>query len=181
MAKPTSFPALLATLTQALSSATESTEKLSAPIPPQNGISLLDVKNELFLSYLQNLVFLIVLKIRNRKSSSSNDEDEDVASEVLDDVVTSKLVELQIYLERGVRPLENRLKYQIDKVLSAADDARRAEDLAKPKLNGKPIQEDSEDDEASDKDDEEDSDAEPTNGVTDTDKMNEKFRRADSI
>jgi len=103
MATQSSFPALLETLTQALTSASESTQKLSAPIPPQDGISLLDVKNELFLSYLQNLVFLVVLKIRNRKNGASDDDEE----QDLDNSVVKKLVELQIYLEKGVRPLED--------------------------------------------------------------------------
>jgi U3 small nucleolar ribonucleoprotein protein LCP5 len=127
MATTTSLAALLNTLTDALASATESVSKIKPPIPPNDGISLLDVKNELFLSYLQNLVFLIILKLRNRKHGSS-EEDEN-----LDTAVVKKLVELQVYLEKGVRPLEARLKYQIDKVLRAADDAKRAEDAAKPK------------------------------------------------
>lgn len=156
MAAQTSFAALLQTLTQALSSASESTEKLSAPIPPKDGISLLDVKNELFLSYLQNLVFLIILKLRNRTSTSPDDDEEDD----LDKSVVKKLVELQVYLEKGVRPLEGRLKYQIDKVLQAADDAKRNEDASKPKTNGKASRDaDSEDD------DSENSDAESNNGA----------------
>ncbi len=155
MATTNSFPALLETLTQALSSASESAERIQSPIPPKDGISLLDVKNELFLSYLQNLVFLILLKIRNRKSGTE-DEDED-----LDNSAVKKLVEFQVYLEKGVRPLEGKLKYQIDKVLRAADDARRAEDAAKPKLNtkAKHVEEDEDDSE-------DDSDAESTNGVS---------------
>jgi len=147
----TTFPALLDTLQQALSSAAESAQKLDAPIPPKDGISLLDVKNELFLSYLQNLVFLIILKLRNRRSGS---EDED---EELDNSVVKKLVELQVYLEKGVRPLESRLKYQIDKVLRAADDARRAEETTIVQTNGKVVRDD--------EDSEDDSDAESTNGV----------------
>ncbi|KAH8656092.1 Sas10/Utp3/C1D family-domain-containing protein [Tricladium varicosporioides] len=153
MATKTSFPALLDTLTQALSSALESTEKLSAPIPPKDGISLLDVKNELFLSYLQNLVFLIILKLRNRKSGSSSG----AGDENLDNAVVKKLVEFQVYLEKGVRPLEGRLKYQIDKVLRAADDAKRAEDAAKPNFNGKATREiDSDDGSEEGSDDESD-------------------------
>lgn len=146
----TSLPALLTTLTRALE---EATEKVHTPIPPKDGISLLDVKNELFLSYLQNLVFLIILKLRNRRS---NFKDED-----LDHSVVKKLVELQVYLEKGVRPLEGRLKYQIDKVLRAADDAKRAEQAAKPKTDR--IASHDQDDE---EDEDEDSDAESTNVVT---------------
>ncbi|KAE9363909.1 hypothetical protein N431DRAFT_432052 [Stipitochalara longipes BDJ] len=157
MATKTSFPALLDTLTQALTSASESAEKIQSPIPPKDGISLLDVKNELFLSYLQNLVFLIILKLRNRKpGNADNDED-------LDGAVVKKLVELQVYLEKGVRPLEARLKYQIDKVLRAADDAKRVEDASKPKANGRVVQEQDEDEE--DEEDNSDSDVDSTNGV----------------
>ncbi|CAG8960810.1 hypothetical protein HYFRA_00002347 [Hymenoscyphus fraxineus] len=128
MVAQASFPALLETLTQALTSASESSKSLHAPIPPEHGISLLDVKNELFLSYLQNLVFLIILKLRNHKTGNSSPDDDE--NEELDNSVVKKLVELQVYLEKGVRPLEGRLKYQIDKVLRAADDAKRAEDAA---------------------------------------------------
>lgn len=148
MAIKTSFPALLESLTQALSSASESTDKLQAPTPPKDGISLLDVKNELFLSYLQNLVFLIILKLRNRNTDEENEE--------LDETVVKKLVELQVYLEKGVRPLEGRLKYQIDKVLRAADDAKRAEDAAKPKVNGENLHSADEEEEESEDEDEDD-------------------------
>jgi U3 small nucleolar ribonucleoprotein protein LCP5 len=156
MTTKTSFPSLLDTLAQALSSASESAEKIKSPIPPKNGISLLDVKNELFLSYLQNLVFLIILKLRNRKhGNDGNDED-------LDGSVVKKLVELQVYLEKGVRPLEGRLKYQIDKVLRAADDAKRAEDSTKVRRNESAPQEQNDDEEGS----EENSDSdESTDGV----------------
>jgi U3 small nucleolar ribonucleoprotein protein LCP5 len=160
MATKTSFPALLETLTQALTSACESTEKLKSPIPPKDGISLLDVKNELFLSYLQNLVFLIILKIRNRKPGNGDNEED------LDSSVVKKLVELQVYLEKGVRPLEGRLKYQIDKVLRAADDAKRAEDASKTKLKNSGLAAQKQDEDEEDSEDNSDSDEESTNGVT---------------
>ncbi|KAB8288101.1 hypothetical protein EYC80_010234 [Monilinia laxa] len=118
MAVETSLPALLTTLTQSLTSAIESAPDSSVVNPPVDGISLLDVKNELLLSYLQNLVFIIILKIRNQKEDISGEDEEE-----LDNAVVKKLVELRVYLEKGVRPLEGRLKYQIDKVLRASDDA----------------------------------------------------------
>lgn len=121
MAVETSLPALLTTLSQSLSSAVESVPEDKAILPPENGISLLDVKNDLFLSYLQNLVFLIILKLRNCSGKSDGQ-----LKEGLDEAVVMKLVEMRVYLEKGVRPLEGRLKYQIDKVLRVADDAARA-------------------------------------------------------
>jgi U3 small nucleolar ribonucleoprotein protein LCP5 len=110
------LPVLLDTLTTSLISATSAfpTEHDSI-LPPVDGISLLDVKNELLLSYLQNLVFLIILKLRNDPEHAS------VGVEIL-----KKLNEQRVYLEKGVRPLEGRLKYQIDKVLRAVDEAERS-------------------------------------------------------
>ena len=87
--------------------------------PPQDGISLLDVKNEILLSYLHNFIFLILFQLRNLSSSSDNEES-------LGEEAVRKLVELRAYLDRGVKPLEGRLKYQVDKVIKAAEDAERA-------------------------------------------------------
>lgn len=110
---------LIATLTTALQSAAsafpDSDEQF---LPPTEGISLLDIKNDLLLSYLQNLVFLVIIKLRNAHSEDGS------SSNVFSDIV-KKLAELRVYLERGVRPLESKLKYQIDKVVRAAEDADR--------------------------------------------------------
>jgi U3 small nucleolar ribonucleoprotein protein LCP5 len=126
-----SLESLLATLTSSIQSATEAlpTDDI---LPPKEGISLLDVKNELLLSYLQNLVFLILLKLRSRNNDAQ-------ASDLHpQDEVVGKLVELRVYLEKGVRPLENRLKYNIDKIIRTADDATRRTTKATAKPTSKP-------------------------------------------
>ncbi|KAI1496949.1 hypothetical protein F5X99DRAFT_45673 [Biscogniauxia marginata] len=132
MATPTSLPALLDTLTQSLTSAVESTPKIAGIKPTDNGVSLLDVKNELLLSYLQNLVFLILLKIRNAKASARSDSDSNAGDDTSDlsGAVVKKLVELRLYLDKGVRPLEEKLRFQLDKILRAAEDADRSEQAA---------------------------------------------------
>ncbi|KAM0463244.1 hypothetical protein ACHAPV_003372 [Trichoderma viride] len=135
MAAATTLPALLASLTQSLSLAQEGTSKISTIEHPKDGISLLDVKNELLLSYLQNLVFLILVKLRNAKSDgkdASNEKDED-----LDEVVRSKLVELRLYLEKGARPLEEKLRFSIDRFLRTAEDAQRREKIKEIKDSAK--------------------------------------------
>ncbi|KAH6673952.1 Sas10/Utp3/C1D family protein [Plectosphaerella plurivora] len=119
MAAPASLSALLDSLTQSLTSASETAPKVGSIEQSTNGISLLDVKNELLLSYLQNLVFLILLKLRNAKNASPD------AADPTQEVV-KKLVELRLYIEKGVRPLEDKLRYQIEKILRAADDTERA-------------------------------------------------------
>ena len=110
-----SIPDLLNSLISSLDGAAKAVPTLDSLTPPADGISLLDAKNELFLSYLQNLVFLITLKLRNLSDGSN--------TESLVDDVTKKLVELRVYVEKGVRPLEGKLKYQLDKLLAAAADA----------------------------------------------------------
>ena len=115
MATSTSLLELCATLTDSLTSAATSLLEPSALAPPPDGISLLDTKNELLLSYLQNLVFFIIYKLRQQNLQSSEP--------LSDESVVQNLVALRVYLERGVRPLETRLKYQIDKLLLAADDS----------------------------------------------------------
>ncbi|KAJ3579650.1 hypothetical protein NPX13_g918 [Xylaria arbuscula] len=127
MATAVDLSSLLDSLNTSLSSAVEATPKLAGIESTENGVSLLDVKNELLLSYLQNLVFLILIKIRNAKSEDA--ESSDNSSEISDAVV-KKLVELRLYLDKGVRPLEERLRFQLDKIIRAADDADRTEQMA---------------------------------------------------
>jgi U3 small nucleolar ribonucleoprotein protein LCP5 len=145
MAVPASLPALLDLLTQSLSSALEAAPKLAGVEPPKDGLSLLDVKNELLLSYLQNLVFLILMKIRQSRDANADDK----SKSDLQDLVVKKLVELRLYLEKGVRPLEDKLRYQIEKVLRAADDAERNAKAAADQANE--AKSDSEDEAADEK------------------------------
>ncbi|KAI0478434.1 hypothetical protein GGR56DRAFT_322045 [Xylariaceae sp. FL0804] len=140
MAAPTSLSSLLDSLTSSLASALEATPRIAGIEPPPESISLLDVKNELLLSYLQNLVFLILLKIRNAKAKrggvaaeagSSDDDDDDDADgssssdHLSDAAVVRKLVELRLYLDKGVRPLEEKLNFRIDMILRTAEEAER--------------------------------------------------------
>ncbi|KIX03415.1 uncharacterized protein Z518_06967 [Rhinocladiella mackenziei CBS 650.93] len=114
-----SIGSLLATLGSALESATTAfPDGEEQFLPPAEGVSLLDIKNDLLLSYLQNLVFLVIIKLRNADSRA------ETSCDIKADVV-KKLVELRVYLERGVRPLESKLKYQIDKVVRAAEEDDR--------------------------------------------------------
>lgn len=153
---PPSISALLETITSSLSSSGSSLPQATkdAPTdvsvePPQDGISLLDSKNELLLSYLHNLVFLAIFQLRNLPSSDSGTEEK----QSLQEDIVKKLNELRVYLERGVRPLEGRLKYQVDKVVKAAEDAERdgrgAKATGKSKTKKAP-KSDSEDESASD-------------------------------
>ncbi|KAL4880618.1 localizes primarily to the nucleolus [Aspergillus karnatakaensis] len=161
---------LLETLTTSLSSTGTSlpSTKRDSPtevsiLPPQDGISLLDTKCDLLLSYLQNLVFLMLLQLRELPSNDvSEDKEDSKSNQQIRSQVTSKLIELRTYLDRGVRPLEGRLKYQVDKVIKAAEEAERAEKGAQASRS-KPRHEDesgSGEDSASDKDSSEEGESE---------------------
>jgi U3 small nucleolar ribonucleoprotein protein LCP5 len=119
----TSLPRLLTTLRSSLETAL--LPNSINILPPANGISLLDLKNELFLSYLQNLVFLILIKLRHATSGDKKTSGEKSGN--LNEEVTKKIAELRLYIEKGVKPLEGKLKYQIDKVVKAAENVTRAE------------------------------------------------------
>ncbi|KAK5940194.1 hypothetical protein PMZ80_007613 [Knufia obscura] len=151
---------LLSTITDAFTAAKDAfPEDTASFVPPTDGISLLDVKNDLLLSYLQHLVFLILLRLKNGSGSAASQAN-------LGNNVIKKLIELRAYFDRGVRPLEGRLRYQIDKVLRAAEDAGRSA-ASKAQVNGaskkaKKISRRTDNDSdvsASDSDAEEDSDA----------------------
>ena len=71
----------------------------------KNGVSLLDVKNEALLAYMIDLVTLVLSKVNG-------------ASIVESDSV-NRIVEHRTVLEK-LRPLEQKLKYQIDKVIQAS-------------------------------------------------------------
>lgn len=137
-----SLSTLLETLTSCLNSATSSLpaahkDALSGISiePPQDGISLLDTKSEILLSYLHNLVFLIIFQLR--QSSKQKSDESEPSNDTLRDDAVKKLVELRVFLDRGVRPLEGRLKYQVDKVVKAAEDAERTERTERPSKSKK--------------------------------------------
>ncbi|KAL8855613.1 MAG: hypothetical protein Q9178_007761 [Gyalolechia marmorata] len=120
MATYTPLLEALSTITETLTSSIDGLPSAESFVPSSEGLSLLDTKNELLLSYLQNLVLLILYKIRNHRSSLEVSGQD--AGPSHEDIVKN-LVTLRLYLEKGVRPLESRLKYQLDKLLLAASEA----------------------------------------------------------
>lgn len=154
MAQLSNDSSFLSSLTSSLTSALESLPNPTTLLPPQEGLSLLDTKNELLLSYLQNLVFLIILKLRNNTSQQKLPGPN--ATDLTHDAVIQNLIALRIYLEKGVRPLETRLKYQIDKLLliSAEKSSRAGTEASKHILTNS--NSDTNDDSNSDKDNDSD-------------------------
>ncbi|KAK6518642.1 hypothetical protein TWF506_005776 [Arthrobotrys conoides] len=136
MAVATSSPSL-ATLLSTLTTSLTSTANSLPSAPPQSasGLSLLDIKNDIFLSYLHHLSYLLLFRIRNRSLGISNlvesekDGDtvvngKDVDTTGAEDLL-STLATLRLWLEKGIKPCENKLKYQIEKALKAASEWER--------------------------------------------------------
>ena len=105
-------------LQSSLSSASSSILPRTDYGPQQDGLLLLDTKNEIMLSYVQSMIFLIVVNLRNHAPDDDNLKADQSINEI-----TKKLVELRVYLEKGVRPLEGKLKYQLDKLFALATEA----------------------------------------------------------
>ncbi|KAI8321698.1 hypothetical protein GQ54DRAFT_297810 [Martensiomyces pterosporus] len=87
-----------------------------------SGISFLEVKHHTMLTYITNLVYFTMLKLHGKQIESHT--------------VISRLVEDRTVLEK-MKPLEQRLKYQIDKLLRGAVVASEngaAKQQSKPKM-----------------------------------------------
>jgi len=70
-----------------------------------NGLSFFDLKNQTLLNYITNLSFIILQKLSGNK--------------IEHDPAIERLCEFRIVLEK-MRPIEEKLKYQVDKLLAAA-------------------------------------------------------------
>ena len=106
-------PELIALLTELKSNLTEvvpnidalSSRVNSGDISTENGISFLEVKHHLLLDYLVNLVYIILLKVDSKPLS--------------DAPVVERLTEIRTVIEK-IRPVDQKLKYQIDKLMKMA-------------------------------------------------------------
>lgn len=117
----------LPSLTESLETAGKSIPPIETIQPPEDGFSLLDAKNEIFLSYLQTLALRNLDLIRDvRHIIANGDTDSSKPNQALRDELVDNLIRHRVYLEKGVRPLEDRLRYTIDKSLRAATGAERS-------------------------------------------------------
>jgi U3 small nucleolar ribonucleoprotein protein LCP5 len=163
LSKMADLSSILAEFRVASEAAIKGLPEPDSVLRPENGISLLDAKNEIFLSYLQALALRNLNVIRSLKEGADSE-----AAQNLSDEITKKLVEHRVYLERGIRPLEQKLKFQVDRVVKAADEAERiaaqqtkrskeTNGRKKSEQNGKAGDEESEDDSEDVDDDDDDS------------------------
>ena len=99
-----------------------------------DSLDFLSAKNSLLLSYLIDLVQLIRLiekkKLAQKRdkdddgSDSHSDDDDNIASQISTDIESclARLNEMKCALDK-VRPVEKKMRYQLDRLLAAASDA----------------------------------------------------------
>ena len=99
---------LLVECTEQSDSAGQLVRKMIAELAPgtESGLSFLELKNHLMLDYLTNLTYLQLVKASGKS--------------LVNEPVVLRLVELRTVLEK-MRPMEQKLKYQIDKALKVAE------------------------------------------------------------
>lgn len=115
-------PELFDLLEQFKEKAVELKEKLqplmekveSGQLPTSKGISFLELKYQLLLSYCTNIAFYLLLKCNGKAV-----RDHPGSGLLSKTPVIDQLVKLRTILEK-IKPIEQKLKYQIDKALRAA-------------------------------------------------------------
>ncbi|XP_075212163.1 neuroguidin [Lycorma delicatula] len=131
------------------------------------GLSVLEVKNQMLLSYLSNLLYIIMLKCYGKSIAGT--------------VIIDHLVEIRTVIER-IRPIENKLKYQIDKLLKVAATGKTdANDPVHYRANpGNMVSSNNGDDDNSDKNDDSSDEEEKHHGDNSITKDGEKSKDRDN-
>ncbi|XP_023014104.2 neuroguidin-A isoform X2 [Leptinotarsa decemlineata] len=84
------------------------------------GLSFLEMKYNMLLSYLINLTYVVLRKCSGEKIEG--------------DPCIDRLIEIRTVLEK-IKPIDNKLKYQIDKLVKTAVSGTNADDPTKYKAN----------------------------------------------
>lgn len=113
------------------------------------GVSLLALKNNALVSYLDNLALIALSHITRLEKENEISEEE-----------RSKLIKQSIVqrvtLEKGVKPLEKKLNYQLDKMVRSYNRMENDDKNIETKIKEKDEQDENEDDSDSDSDSDED-------------------------
>lgn len=125
-------------------------QKTNQSIP--EGVSLLDLKNSAILSYLNNLALIILARVEALKTNDTKEIDDLKLKAVKGSIVQ------RVVLERGVKNLEKKLTYQLEKLVRNYN--KMEKDSSEQTVNKKLENQEREADEESEEDSEEDSDSE---------------------
>lgn len=114
-------------------------------LPSEKGISFLDIKNQMLLSYLIDMTYLMLIKIQGQQ--------------ICGDEVINRLVEHRTVIEK-MRPIDYKLKYQIDKLIKISTTGNINED---DPLRLRPQLDKLDDDQEMDNDDDDDDEPQKSN------------------
>ncbi|ODV94399.1 hypothetical protein PACTADRAFT_51241 [Pachysolen tannophilus NRRL Y-2460] len=121
------------------------------------GVSLLSLKNSSLLSYVNNLLLIVLLNLQRMKTN-------ELENKLRINAIENTIVQ-RVTIERGVKSLENRLSYQVDKLVGAYLRMENEERSSVSKLDGNvnnkngKIKDKGDSDEESEAEDDEDEDA----------------------
>ncbi|CAK7892715.1 U3 small nucleolar ribonucleoprotein protein Lcp5p [[Candida] anglica] len=100
------------------------------------GVSLLALKNNSLMSYLNNAALVLLAKLQSLEGDA---EEEDVIN-ARKQAVENTIIQ-RVTLEKGVKPLEKRLSYQLDKLVRAYRRMETEETETREKLEGQQAKE----------------------------------------
>ncbi|KAG7882247.1 hypothetical protein KL935_001404 [Ogataea polymorpha] len=108
------------------------------------GVSLLSLKNNSMISYINNLLVILGSRISLIKDGDT---------EMFDKAVKNSIVQ-RVTLDRGVKPLEKKLNYQLDKLVSAYQRREKEQNEVREKVHEMVHYDSSEDSEDNEDEDE---------------------------
>ncbi|ODV85240.1 hypothetical protein CANARDRAFT_182888, partial [[Candida] arabinofermentans NRRL YB-2248] len=116
------------------------------------GVSLLSLKNASMLSYINNLGLILGSKL-----DSYNTKDSEKIKQIKDKAVESTVVQ-RVTLDRGVKSLEKKVNYQLEKLVNAYQRREKEQEDVVEKAKSKAKGSDDDDDNDDSEDDSEDED-----------------------
>lgn len=117
-----------------------------------NSISLLSLKNSSLLGYVTDLALLLALRLQSLKGEKNTNIDE---KDVLSSVVTHRVV-----LEKGIKSLEKKINYQMEKMVNAYHRRVKEQEDLEQKMSKQEEQSDISEEEGEDKGDDEEEEEE---------------------
>lgn len=84
-----------------------------------NGMSLLALKNESLLSYVHNSILILLSQIDTKTSFENKKKSDEIRSSSIKNAITDRIV-----LEKGIKGLESRVSYEIDRALRNYEKAK---------------------------------------------------------
>lgn len=135
------------------------------PLTTVHGVSLLTLKNQALLSYLHNSVVVLLAQVERAATSGADEDEEETELEKARNNAIRNTVTQRIVLEKGIKGLESKIAYQVEKSIRAYAKSKAAASTTKEYSNhSKDDGDDGEDNRASDEDNDNEEEEEQDDG-----------------